>query len=294
MKDEDLFLADPLLPALVRREQDDFFALGLLVHWPIVCENFCRQYETFLSAVKTECFQDEMDSFFFLPLHSLHITVASLFPATHGSDLPKKKSRKSESNMVDGEWQRDFINEWKEVLLQAFFMEDWPKKPLVLHLESARITSHAGILLWKDSTGGIEQIRHCIRTAVQWMNPHLEVHLRIPDIIHTTFVRYKDQVSLSNLTRPSQKHSCLVERVVANHSLFGSNTTINANENENNDGLSNHVQVADSVKLVNCKIYLQGTQGEKDHPVYLTLPLTGANTVVQGVDYIPCVHMPTK
>jgi hypothetical protein len=67
----------------------------------------------------------------------------------------------------------------------------------------------ASILLWKELTGGLEEIRTCVRAAI--INntnkevAYLQDYLRIPDIIHTTFVRYKQR---QRPTDASQK-SCL-------------------------------------------------------------------------------------
>ena len=330
--DDDQFLGDPLIPPLSREEQDDYFALGLVVNWPIPNSgppsssssssssttqqqnNNCHynynatNYESFLSAVKAQCFLGKKDFLFCLPFHSLHVTIASLFAARHSSELPSsnKTTATDDGAGASGrshtreQWRSTFLKEWKDVLLRASSNEDWPRRPLELQLDSAQIATRAGILLWKENTGGIAKIRRCLQIAVKSTHPHLQEHLRIPNIIHTTFVRYlcKDYLSTSTTStktstnrdndmtlRPNQSHSILIEHVVPNQALFDSNNDSN-NDNPNNDNPNNDnppigsssstkdkMVIADCVNFVNCKIYLQSPRKEKDHEIYLALPL---------------------
>ena len=109
--ESDKFIPDPLLPALFREEEDDYFALGLVVAWPNISgeDNVLNEhYNDFISTVKTKCFKqqqqddendeddDDIDGFFCMPLHSLHITVASLFSACRISELPQQQQQQQQ------------------------------------------------------------------------------------------------------------------------------------------------------------------------------------------------------
>jgi hypothetical protein len=193
--------------------------------------------------------------------------------------------------------------EWKKVLLRASSSDDWPRRPLKLQLDSAQIGNRAGILLWKEHTGGIAKMRSCLRAAANEEDPSSDLvrdHLRIPDIIHTTFLRYHQEgegpeTPLRCTTgdpdplswRPSQAHSVLIERVVPSQALFSTSSDTKTGDGAerhrefgtvNNDGSSgNEVEpvVASVASLVDCKIYLLGRR-EQDHEIYLSLPLRGS------------------
>jgi hypothetical protein len=280
-EEKERFHADPLLPALLAKEQDDFFSLGLVVNWPFNFINndktvihdkmsvWRRHYESFLDAVKQECFSDCCDEkdLYWTPLHSLHITVATLVPATRLSDLPAITNDNVSSA---DEWKSTVIQQWKEVLWHASLLQSWPGSSdqhsiVTLHLESAQIAPRAAILLWEECSA-LNNIRKCLRQSVQLLYPHLLPLLRIPNIIHTTFVRYR-QESFTRFS-PSQCNQILNEKIVKSHSLFG---TICESGNLSSTSKSQSV-VIDNVKLVNCKIYMQGDDPQ-DHPVYLTMPV---------------------
>lgn len=267
-EDEDRFIPDGLLPALFRNEQDEFFALGLVVNWPITNSSGMKAtYESFLSMVQAKCFQSEGNSFFCMPFHSLHITVASLFAARRiaQDDLLAVPDEATVTN----QWQSSFLGEWKDALVEARSHKDWPRQPLEVQIESARIDPSAGILLWQDQSGGIERMRRCLEWTVRSNYPHLLHHLKIPNIIHSTFVRYKSNPPPSWQLRPSALNSILVQDVVPNHGLF----VVRAKANATAPSTTITVRI-DCVKCVDCKIYLQSPNGEDDHTVYLTLPLT--------------------
>jgi hypothetical protein len=272
-EDEDRFVPDNLLPALSRNEQDEIFALGLVVNWPMTNSSGIQAiYERFLSTVQTQCFKSEEDAFFCLPFHSLHITVASLFAAQQiAQDNPFIEPETSKgTNQFTGEWHSNFVEEWKYALIEARSHEDWPRRPLELQVESARIDPSAGILTWNDRSGGIELIRQCIARTVRSNYPHLLGHLKIPTIIHSTFVRYKNNPPPSWRLRPSALNAILVEDIIPNHGLFVGSIRKDASETPSTI-ITFRV---DCAKFVNCKIYLQSPAGEDDHTVYLTLPLS--------------------
>jgi len=287
---DDRFLDDPLLPAFFRQEQDDYFALGLMVNWRnILASNISyneSNYEQFLSAVETECFHGKRDFLFTLPFHALHITVASLFPALESFQLRPESTNKptnsskqhmNSNTTANSLHNRNFSRSevaaiWKNILLRASQHPDWPKCPLELELETAEIRNRAGIFLWKEHTGGIASMRRCLQAAVDEEDQTLSgvlQHLRIPNIIHTTFLRYHEvpePISCKEtFLRPSEANSVLVNRVIPHQSLFS--------KSANGDNKINSKRVMTNVaNLVDCRIYLL-EEKKQDHDIFLSLPL---------------------
>lgn len=344
--DDDVFLDDPLLPAVHRNKEDDYFCLGLVANWPNASSTTrtdgsrprrlsqpynASNYERFVSAVKTECFRGETDLLFFLPFHALHITIASLFPARLTCEMPRWNTEATieataaaaaaaTTTNTDGDssenysrtmCRSEFLKAWNEILLRASSNKEWPKRPLELELDSAQIRNRAGILLWKEHTGGLEEMRRCIElaaneeflsspTAQCFPRSVILEHLRIPNIIHTTFLRYhhcEDRMGRTNQSlgggdreshkplRPSQANSILTQRIIPSQPLFSkmSNTNRNDDDAKNNNprfesstkgATRNDKSVAaEFVRFVNCKIYLLSPRKEVDHEVFLELPL---------------------
>ena len=266
--DEDRFLDDPLLPSVFRNEQDDYFALGLVVNWPTgTCSKVppnkygynASNYEQFLATVQAECFPEQSttkDFLFFKPFHALHITVAS-FVSAHNCNA---RGCKNDSLLDDSKVSVEF---WKRILQKAAKSPDWPRQPLELQVDSAQIRNRAGILLWKEHTGGIAQMRRCIQTAVDAETSTDGVDwtgFRCPNIIHTTFVRYYN-CGEKQSWRPSQANAIL-QTVIPNQPLCTSGS-----------GSSSHTVNANVASLVDCKIYVLGPKQEKDHDIFLSLPL---------------------
>jgi hypothetical protein len=343
--DDDVYCADLLLPALERGEQDDYFALGLVVNWPVVIHNddditgssidndhpqrrrrrqrqpLAEHYESFCRRVQAECFPhlDDQQSIMFLPLESLHITVATLVSAT-------KNVHQVQRNKI--------IQLWTDVLLRASQHDDWPssQRSMKLKIKSAQITKTAGILLWDEDsvTGGIAKIRGCIQDSVDGYCHEggvasttaqddernskfifTDYGFRIPDIIHTTFMRYRTPPPCQ--IGPSESNTILLRQIVGHgdgneddnkksrpsrHPLFeqpkdqnGGDEGAGATARTTNSTTTSTVRI-DCVKMVDCKIYLQPQQQNQDyhdpqiqdhnhpdhHQVYLTLPIGSALT----------------
>ena len=345
--DCDRFLNDPILQFFNENRQDEFFSLGLVVNWqkPSLPQvnaaaaattttqeanhNYnATNYQKFISAVKAECFQGKEDMLVCLPFHALHITVASCFQATRISEITSRTTRpkatgaigeSTNQNLANGsdkntdidknnsQRRLDIANFWKSVLLQASASPDWPKRPLELELDSARIGNRAGILLWKERTGGLFQMRSCLEDAAAAVsNPEESLsfrfsqHLKIPNIVHTTFVRYRNVEDCASKSqsidenalswRPSQANDILKQRVMPFQPLF-SKQKMDSNLHDSKTSyakslsaeketiklietsLSKTVVTPDVVTLVDCKIYLLCPGKEKDHTVFLSLPL---------------------
>ncbi len=288
--DDDRFLDDPLLPAFFRQKQDDYFALGLVINWrnaSVSCTSYNKSnYEHFLSAVETECFHGKQDFLFTLPFHALHITIASLFPALESLQLrlePTNKPTKASQRHMNGNTvanslqHRNFSRSqvaaiWKTIILRASQHPEWPKRPLKLELDTAEIRDRAGIFLWKEHTGGIASMRRCLQAAVDDEEEKLAgvlQHLRIPNIIHTTFLRYNEvpqPISCKHIfLRPSEANSVLAKRVIPNQSLFCKTANVD-------NQMRSKIITASVANLVDCKVYLLDER-QQDHDIFLSMPL---------------------
>ena len=126
--------------------------------------------------------EDDIPRVYLYPSKALHVTVATL----HAFTRPKDESPPQDL----------LTKEWTEIVKAASARYDWPNEPLQLSLSSAQIGKRAGILLWEDSSGGMDKMRICIQAETDARREHLAdvgidpKTLSIPGIIHTSFVRF--------------------------------------------------------------------------------------------------------
>jgi hypothetical protein len=193
--DDDLaveFEADPLVAPLVVADvdgSDDGATFGLVVNagWPAHPDLQEQYLFEFRSAV-SDCF-DDVDvkgsfepAVYLYPASALHVTVANF----HAFTLPPSVTVSEDV----------LAAQWKSVFDAATAMSEWPTLPLQLSIDRAQIGKRAGILLWKDTSGGMEAMRQCIRTAAKQLEPQLTAAgvsidtLKIPGIVHSTFLRF--------------------------------------------------------------------------------------------------------
>jgi hypothetical protein len=189
--DDDLaveFEADPLVAPLVNADGSDDATFGLVVNagWPAHPDLQEQYLFEFRSAV-SDCF-DEVDTegfepaVYLYPASTLHVTVATF----HAFTLPPSQTV-SEDVLAE---------QWKSVFDAATAMPEWPTLPLQLNIDRAQIGKRAGILLWKDTSGGMDAMRQCIQTAAKQLEPQLQAAgvsldtLKIPGIVHSTFLRF--------------------------------------------------------------------------------------------------------
>lgn len=191
------FEKDPMIKRMIKLKRgnssvEESFGLVICAGWvPSEAVQTCYN-EKFLPAVQ-RCFQesdwkdlvsDDIPRVYFYPSGALHVTVATL----HAFTRPEEESPPREL----------LIKEWTDLVEAASCRVSWPKKPLQLSLDSAQIGKRAGILLWKELTGGIDQMRVCIKAEADAREDHLRKldidpdTLSIPDIIHSSFVRYHE------------------------------------------------------------------------------------------------------
>ena len=185
------FEVEPILQALPvysRGNVQPYFGLVVVCHWPPSPE-FQKWYdETWLPTVRT-CFDkaDLLDgdednhspppSVYLYPSKYLHITIATLYPM--------KSISKAETDMS----YEGLETQYSELLERASRRPDWPRQNFQIRLDRAQLGSKAGILLWKDLSGGIEQVRNCLKKEAQTPADQIAIH-SIPSIVHSTFVRY--------------------------------------------------------------------------------------------------------
>jgi hypothetical protein len=169
------FEADPLVASLFTKE-DDYFCLVMVAGWPPNPQVMDPPYQEFLQTVRS-CFGDsdlsgERPNVYLYPSQSLHVTIATLYPL-----------KKREPGIDYGQ----LIADYSDLVRAASQQPDWPSAPLQLQVESAQLGAKAGILLWKELTGGIHQMRLCLEQESQARQ--LSIHA-IPGIIHSSFCRF--------------------------------------------------------------------------------------------------------
>jgi hypothetical protein len=137
--------------------------------------------------------------------------------------------------LVDDIKQAQITNAWKNVMERASKMPEWPKHSLKLRLDSAQIGSRAGILLWKESTGGLASMRECIQRASHQSlrddedglfsdNNNVSIDtLVIPSIVHSTFLRFYQTPSTPAATVRSRFQKIVVPRL---HDFFPQDITV--------------------------------------------------------------------
>jgi len=122
------------------------------------------------------------------PIFALHVTLAT-FTRIH----------KVVDHNTAGMDRREFEKKRAtELVRSASKFPEWPKEPIRLVADSAQIGTRAGILLWKDLSGGVEAIRNCLRKAAaseatpsNSSSPlQHKTYPTIPGIIHSTILRF--------------------------------------------------------------------------------------------------------
>ncbi|OEU20156.1 hypothetical protein FRACYDRAFT_260248 [Fragilariopsis cylindrus CCMP1102] len=104
------------------------------------------------------------------PTIHLHITIATFLPPTKkknnnnddddDDEVDKSKNKKNKKSEII------IINQIITFLNEASKLSDWPTQPFQFVIDSTQLGSKAGILLWKDLSGGIDKIRNCLRQVV--------------------------------------------------------------------------------------------------------------------------------
>lgn len=204
------FYADPYVEKIVKRSSSPHttttvgpeFGLVFVAGWPPNLQDLGGPYSSFLDSVRL-CFdKEDIEPFegespssssssnapavYLYPPEHLHVTVASL----HGFAIGENDRSRREV----------LRHHWTKVVTAASKREEWPRKgqTLKLRISSAQIGTRAGILLWDETTGGIDAMRKCIADETAKQQKDLKAvgidvdTLSIPCIIHSTFLRFHE------------------------------------------------------------------------------------------------------
>mmetsp|Transcript_9072 Transcript_9072/g.18836 ORF Transcript_9072/g.18836 Transcript_9072/m.18836 type:complete len:311 (-) Transcript_9072:33-965(-) len=206
------FEADPMVSDIFTCPDGDYFGLVLVTNWPISpLSDMDGPYTDFLEAIKS-CFQKEditatpskevekdstgqvsLPPVYFYPTIHLHITLATFIPPTKIASSNSVSNEDGDNNTEAGSLSSNNVREAKKaevlkLLQSASELPGWPTEPLQMVVDSAQIGKRAGILLWKDLSGGVEAIRNCLRKASTELD--ISTTPNIPGIIHSTFLRF--------------------------------------------------------------------------------------------------------
>ena len=181
------FKADPALSSLFNNE-DDFFGLVLVAGWPPNLDVINPPYKSLLKSIRP-CFLDEPGvtvsgsdggvddgsdppNVYLYPSKHLHVTIATLYP---------------NQKRIEGVDYDNLCKSYSSLVKAASQRPEWPKSPLILEIESTQLGSTAGILFWKEVTGGIVRMRQCLEEEAK--QQHIKIH-HMPNIVHSTFLRF--------------------------------------------------------------------------------------------------------
>lgn len=118
------------------------------------------------------------------PSYALHITAASPAPFTNCDVAPTERPALRAA--------------WAEALADARASDAWPAAPFPLVYARPTLEASAGIIWVDDPTGAVGRVRGCVAAAIA-AHPalagladrlHARASPRIPNIIHTTVVRF--------------------------------------------------------------------------------------------------------
>jgi len=171
------FVPDPFVPDMVTLSTD-YHGIVVVTMWPPSATLIDAYTNQLLPEVR-KCFDDHdlvgtEAPVYLYPPESLHVTVASFTPIV----------KRTES--IDH--YKELNEMWRHVLQRASQQPDWPTQPLQLKYADAQIGAKAGIVLWKETTGGIAQMRACIQQ--QATLDGLQIR-SVPNIVHSTFLRFQ-------------------------------------------------------------------------------------------------------
>mmetsp|Transcript_46841 Transcript_46841/g.114236 ORF Transcript_46841/g.114236 Transcript_46841/m.114236 type:complete len:295 (-) Transcript_46841:1102-1986(-) len=285
-----MFEADPKVRDIFVTQDGDYFGLVLVTGWRFDQELIQRPYTSRLLEKIQSCFDsedlvvgeglgipsssslpspsspdktraddcdvDHRPAVYLYPPEHLHITVA-----TFARPCPKKDSKYFCQNKDFN--VEEFQRKYKDLIIQASHDEDWPSEPMKFVVQNVRIATKAGIILWDDITGGITKIRNCLRKASEKTGIEIE---DIPNIIHTTFMRY-DSV-------PTTPYHIVQERFESNvvphiQQLFSSDSQPGKHTSSSSTSMTRMDDtiefVADNIKLVSESSPYMHVDADEEH-----------------------------
>mmetsp|Transcript_1197 Transcript_1197/g.2823 ORF Transcript_1197/g.2823 Transcript_1197/m.2823 type:complete len:275 (-) Transcript_1197:78-902(-) len=180
------FIPDPVVKDLIALD-DGYYGIVVNTLWPPP-EELTAPYSNSLLPEIRKCF-DAVDlvptsdknnnkdaPVYIYPPDHLHVTIATLSPIVK-RDLNNPK-------LYD-----DLKTKWENILELASQHDEWPDEALQFEIDRAQIGNRAGILLWKETTGGLQKMRECLKNEVA-SHDDLTIY-NVPGIAHTSFLRFQ-------------------------------------------------------------------------------------------------------
>jgi hypothetical protein len=165
------FEIDPLIEEISCNKKKETFGLIIcaLFHQskPISFANF---YHELIQELQNNFTDDEKQSIYIYPIAHLHITISTLF--NFKDPWPESPEK--------------CLQYWKECFIKL--KQTSKNQSIVLTCDTIRLSKAAGYFQFKDKNNGIENLRQSIRDIC--IPEEGQPSLIIPNIIHTTFVRF--------------------------------------------------------------------------------------------------------
>lgn len=168
------FEIDPLIQQIARNEAKETFGLIIcaLFHQPKPIQ-FADFYHLLIERIQADFNDDEKQSVYLYPIAHLHITITTLYNFKH--ELPQDTEK--------------CLKYWKERFTNL--KQNTKPKPIILTLDSIKLSKAAGYFQFIDENNSIDHIRQSIREICVPENG--QPGLSIPSIVHTSFLRFVKQ-----------------------------------------------------------------------------------------------------
>ena len=218
------FFADPYVKTLksidekgcpVFGNSGSKFGLVLVIGWQQFPSIVGEAYVAFKHKV-AQCFDpidivgdnseaNQPPAVFLYPVEDLHITIAA-FHYFHP--------------VVDSTHEEILISQWRSIVDSASKRPTWPSlEALRFQIAGTQIGAKNGILLWEETSGGIDAMRQCILSEVieskniltATLGDEFQETISIPDIIHSTFLRFH-RVPTTPAVEVQQRFECLTNQ----------------------------------------------------------------------------------
>eukprot|EP01137_Pigoraptor_chileana_P032252 Opistho-2@21340 len=194
------FIEDADVRALARDERPHVWGITLTALWPAP-EAFQEAYAAFRAAL-VERLGDAGKSAYVYPQDALHVTVATLV-SFRDSPLSRPSTTDAQQAM---ELRNRTIEAWRTALSNAFSVPIFDQAPFEVEIGRPILSPAAGYFSMSDVAGGISTIRDLVRRATSdpvfqtsgCPQPAEKGNLSIPNIVHSTFLRFVSEPSDSD------------------------------------------------------------------------------------------------
>ena len=142
------------------------------------------------------------DYAYFYPIEHLHVTIATFHRFM--KPLPDVTEGYRDPDITP---QSDIESLWNNVLITARKLPSWPETNFLFKVVDIKLNEKAGILLYEELTGNLQKIRNaiekvCMSKEQQGKFGYFKADQpMVPNIIHTTFLRWKDDCDLIDAHR---------------------------------------------------------------------------------------------